>query len=931
MLHTHIVLQKRIHVSALASSSLLVILLALAFFPIASSYSSTLAAPAPSETTLSMTAESINLNLSVDNANGTFNASDPANLTVATNNYTGYTLSLLASSNDADATKLVNGENSISSISSVSSESDFNVGNWGIKPSKVNSAANNSYIPAPTAEGTTIDATNAANAEANSYTIALGAKADYSLPAGRYSNTFVLVAVVNPVGYVINYSAGTDDDVENMPENQVGDLDEDDILVSDNAPTRQGYNFSGWCSGVISNNTCSDTVYQPGDVFVTNYSSQNILNLEAMWEVGTLYLQNLNEANMATLMPNVGDTVIAYDRRDDRAYEVGKLADGRYWMLDNLAIDLYVTDLSMLKGNTNATDYSLESLKGLHDRNPDEDPMGNRPTSGIITTYEQALTKPYSYVVDKDLTSSTDSGSSETFGAAADWKYGGYYNYCAISAGTYCYGTSTEFPKIILDSGITEDICPAGWRLPTIKGGVGEYQNLVTELTGEIGSFTNDIKTQQVRSALHIPFPGIYSSGQYNLRGERIYLSSSSGSGYDPVNIVGTSNGILTIQTNKLNAANGISHEVTQSVRCIAKRSYTVAYDANGGVGTMDARISDDEYISLDANAFSKDGYTFAGWNTASDGSGVFYPDGSYYTVPTGNSTVTLYAQWAQNTFDSVFASAKLSKTNGYYKMQDMRPYICDAVSVGQTGSLIDTRDNHVYTIGKMPDGKCWLLDNMALNLTDAAVKANILPSDTTISAYYPNTNSSTYAKSMLYYGTANDGKYSKATVKVQPSIISSYSKPYIVVSNLNTTNTSDSITEAQSYKYGVYYNYCATASGGYCYGSDSSAGTSSGTPIDDICPYGWRLPTGGDGGEYSSLYGYYDSVDSFRVAFHAPLSGYVTNFNSVLLAGNGGFFWSSSRKDDSYMYVLRVNGASVDTQASVMRNYSASVRCVVK
>ncbi len=287
MLHTHIVLQKRIHVSALLSASLLLVLSSLAFFPIASSYSSTLAAPAPSETTLSMTAESINLNLSVDNANGTFNASDPANLTVATNNYTGYTLSLLASSNDADATKLVNGENSISSISSVSSADDFNVGNWGIKPSKVNSAANSSYIPAPTAEGTTIDATNSANAEANSYTIALGAKADYSLPAGRYSNTFVITAVANPVGFTITYNKNTEDEVGNMPTNQAGSLEDTDITVSANVPTRTGYTFNGWCNTTVTTtdgiSSCGGTTYNPGDTFAASMQTTNNLALTAMW------------------------------------------------------------------------------------------------------------------------------------------------------------------------------------------------------------------------------------------------------------------------------------------------------------------------------------------------------------------------------------------------------------------------------------------------------------------------------------------------------------------------------------------------------------------------------------------------------------------------------------------------------------------------
>ena len=38
-------------------------------------------------------------------------------------------------------------------------------------------------------------------------------------------------------------------------------------------------------------------------------------------------------------------------------------------------------------------------------------------------------------------------------------SYGGYYNYCAASAGTVCSSSSAQ--------DATQDICPKGWRLPT--------------------------------------------------------------------------------------------------------------------------------------------------------------------------------------------------------------------------------------------------------------------------------------------------------------------------------------------------------------------------------------------------------------------------------------------------------------------------------
>ena len=70
--------------------------------------------------------------------------------------------------------------------------------------------------------------------------------------------------------------------------------------------------------------------------------------------------------------------------------------------------------------------------------------------------------------------------------------------------------------------------------------------------------------------------------------------------------------------------------------------------------------FSDDEYIimenleyytyyTLTANEFTSERYTFASWNTESDGSGTSYEDGAKVRnlTTTDGDTVTLYAQWA--------------------------------------------------------------------------------------------------------------------------------------------------------------------------------------------------------------------------------------------------------------------------------------------
>jgi uncharacterized repeat protein (TIGR02543 family) len=77
-------------------------------------------------------------------------------------------------------------------------------------------------------------------------------------------------------------------------------------------------------------------------------------------------------------------------------------------------------------------------------------------------------------------------------------------------------------------------------------------------------------------------------------------------------------------------------------------RKAAVQYDANGGKGTMEPTegILQDQVQAAD-NQFTRSGYSFSGWNTKADGSGTAYKSGD--SVPLDDETVTLYAQWTEN------------------------------------------------------------------------------------------------------------------------------------------------------------------------------------------------------------------------------------------------------------------------------------------
>lgn len=84
-----------------------------------------------------------------------------------------------------------------------------------------------------------------------------------------------------------------------------------------------------------------------------------------------------------------------------------------------------------------------------------------------------------------------------------------------------------------------------------------------------------------------------------------------------------------------------------------SSNAYSIHFNANGGSGTMaNEAMMFDTSKALTANAFTKDGYDFAGWATSASGN-VVYSDGQSVKnlTNTKNGTVTLYAKWKVHTY----------------------------------------------------------------------------------------------------------------------------------------------------------------------------------------------------------------------------------------------------------------------------------------
>lgn len=260
-----------------------------------------------SDTILSLSIEnsSLALNLTPVSANGTFmSTADTENhavINVATNNITGYTLSIQSNNSDTARNLVSTGDRCVDTptadkcfietlTESVSKEdyeastaTDLN-NTWGYLPSKYNSVDNTNYLPAPTANGDILDTTDAPNTlkqdspvestdiddlEENEYTIDLGSRVDYSTYADSYANTFIITAVGNPVPYSVAYDANKPEqapataNVDNIPHPQTGTVSSGDtiaVVLDTKVPTignenpntgeytYAGYVFNGWCN-----------------------------------------------------------------------------------------------------------------------------------------------------------------------------------------------------------------------------------------------------------------------------------------------------------------------------------------------------------------------------------------------------------------------------------------------------------------------------------------------------------------------------------------------------------------------------------------------------------------------------------------------------------------------------------------------------------
>lgn len=836
-------------------------------------------------------------------------------------------------------------------------------------------------LPEPSLKTTRLFKTTAPGT--NTHELTFGVRVPVNTVAGTYENTFSIEIVANlePCAAESICYFGNNDDGTGEMDDQTPVASNSSVMLTPSNFSRAGYGFVGW-------NTAMDgtgTDYGPSQTITVGDLSEEGLQLYAKWVQSAGDLQGWRGCETM----NVGDVTALTDTRDGSTYAVAKYKDEKCWMMENLRLDLSDADVTISAQNTNRPTSNFMTLANAHPSSSNSFCTGNN-----ASCVNRVLHNTNN--INRELTPSYNSNNS----SSSWYSYGVYYNYFTATAGNGGYSLATKGATVngdicpagwrlptgyiksndlgVLDvkydgTGINQEtgtdgaLASARWRaypLNYIYSGeqkessgynrgnsvgmasasnntANTAYNLWVRVAGVsmTGNSTSKLRGQTVRCLardaitivgnVHYDSNGgtgtmndqtgvdfataVASSNQYTRQNYRFsgWNTSANGSG------VAVSEGdVLDTAATTLHLSDGD----TMTLYAMWQPIYRVVYDGNGADAGSMASVTQENIQSnsnLVASNYSKNGYGFAGWSADANAGTkllnhesvtVYGPnqvvrlDNAFTSQADANNQITLYAVWLPaDTTDT---------------MQSFSSTRCATMSAGEYLALRDERDGNVYAVSKLADGHCWMTEN--LRLLPPAVTFNTT-----------NTNNPTTA----FISEAPLSQDSNTLCKTDTSTCVDQ-----VLFNANDINrgltASPSALDSSSswHSYGVMYGwYTATAGNG-------KLETASGNVAGDICPAGWRLPTGGGSGEFMSLTNAVGGANNMEknnnlLAFPNNFI-YSGDYNYNISGGRGtyGRYWSATPNGRAKAYRLGVALSNWVTPDGSWNKWDAfAVRCIVK
>ena len=440
----------------------------------------------------------------------------------------------------------------------------------------------------------------------------------------------------------------------------------------------------------------------------------------------------------------------------------------------------------------------------------------------------------------------------------------------------------------------------------------------------------------------------------------------------------------------------------------------TICYDNNGATGPIvNNSIATTANHSIGSTKTSIDylhppnyyrtNYGFLGWSTikmdpndsdyatkfsnATSAGKVFGPNESINIIAGqyNNSGLKLYAVWlpkstsyTMQTFTETRCSDSLTEI--VYENENNSPSLVTFTTKGKPSitldsfiALQDARDNNVYTVAKLTDGNCWMLENLRLeanstigNTNKALAQGyrndptygNFLGLADAENANFDGTidtpNESITANSIYYAGTLSG----TATIDITQTNFAASRIPRYNNSNTQSTAAS-SLSGNNTYSYGNYYTWPAAMANTAYYNSKTSTdsdGDTSETAGTSICPTGWMLPYGGitDNGNSSggftrlstSMGGANASMNSSSTPTGEIMSKRLRQFpNNYVYSGwfyqtsaqsrgntgaTGHYLSSTAMTGGNHAYILYIGTNRIYLDIGDKRAIGNSIRCLI-
>ena len=765
-----------------------------------------------------------------------------------------------------------------------------------------------------------------------------------------------------------------------------------------------------------ANGTNANGAYYTWSTAVANTESINTDPTTSIcprgWDLPTdiqyINLKNKSSYTSTTAAPS---TFLATGGFTDGSSFYGATTYGHYWTASSssstVAYYAYLSPFALTIGNSTGTSTSYGGNKyyrknirciasnGTVTINYDGNGTTEYPVTGNTATQENA-----------EINSANTMANGFT---RAGWAFSGW-NTAADGTGT-SIAASASIATLNLTPGSTITLY-AQW-LPqytiTYVNNCQTYASANSACTNAVSSTTD---SSQKINLTNNPGTGTETStiaayDKWTLTGWKITGWNTSADG------TGTEYGVSSTYTVPAGSSAGSS--ITLYAHWVPV--YSIQYDGNNadnpnGMGTTNTttgiksvtqtNVGEGDPVTLLASNFKKAGYGFAGWSTSpnatvTSGDKIYGPMEtiSAPAYPTnGTNIITMYAVWAP-----AEKSDPSDPSSDPLYLQDFTASNCNAltstsfntatgeITPGSVIALTDKRDDEVYTIAKLADNNCWMIENLRLehegtvgnNKNDTSVTNQSLSQGyggtpgtygsfvglaASESANFSNsTTSLSFADGGMYKSSlaSPTDTYNPSTSTLEDIGNSNYpGYRFPRYNNSNNSSALESPTYTENYanatspstsgtyktstisSYGNYYTWAAAMANTNYY-TDSSTSEAAGT---SICPSNWHLPSSnGNAKEYGTISQRYGGTGSnqsgtgtgdimsnrFRSFPNNFLySGYFDG-SSAKYRGSEGYYWS--RSAGSYYggsHSLSLSSTSLFPSDYYLKYYGFRVRCLL-